>query len=343
MSGAVTEPEQHQHGCCRRELRRGDGQRSRTDGGSEGGPDGRRGGAAMMPTSHRSVSAQPQYSPHSVLSLSTAQLPTASAQRLSPPIHRSPHPAPAHPLCVCLCLRAVLAMSQPDLAAPIRRLAELDLSDTKGDAAHYDDDNTTYHHQLYTGPVVDPHVHFFDFEHLSYPWLKGPQQVTGRQRACVLMAAAAAAAARLTLRVLSGPRSDHRASFPRDEDRPAAKEELRAGQLRAGRRQRSAALSPPQHSACRSAVTVPALCRRTWRRMRPSTTWSSGSTCRRRARTPSRRPSTSRSEAQRQTAAARPCSRSPPLTLPPSPCARPRPPAVGGRCSSLRGRHLFLR
>ena len=66
---------------------------------------------------------------------------------------------------------------EQDLAAPIKRLADLDLSDTKGDAAHYDDANTTYHHQLYTGPIVDPHVHFFHFEKLSYPWLKGPNQV----------------------------------------------------------------------------------------------------------------------------------------------------------------------
>ena len=64
-----------------------------------------------------------------------------------------------------------------DVSAPIRRLADLDLSDTKGDAAHYDDDNTTYHSQLYTGPIVDPHIHFFDFEQQSYPLLKGPNQV----------------------------------------------------------------------------------------------------------------------------------------------------------------------
>ena len=65
-----------------------------------------------------------------------------------------------------------------DASAPTRRLANLDLSETKGDAAHYDDDNTTYHHQLYTGPIIDPHVHFFCFERISYPWLKGPNQVT---------------------------------------------------------------------------------------------------------------------------------------------------------------------
>ena len=64
-----------------------------------------------------------------------------------------------------------------DVSAPIRRLTDLDLSDTKGDAAHYDDDNTTYHSQLYTGPIIDPHVHFFDFEALSYHWLKGPEQI----------------------------------------------------------------------------------------------------------------------------------------------------------------------
>ena len=67
--------------------------------------------------------------------------------------------------------------SEPDLAAPIKRLADLDLSDTKGDAAHYDDANSNYHHQLYTGPIVDPHVHLFNFEQLSYPWLKGPNQI----------------------------------------------------------------------------------------------------------------------------------------------------------------------
>lgn len=59
------------------------------------------------------------------------------------------------------------------------KLSALDLSDT-GDAAHYDDASSNYHHQLYTGEIADPHIHFFNFDLLEYPWLKGQKQVNNR-------------------------------------------------------------------------------------------------------------------------------------------------------------------
>ena len=137
--------------------------------------------AAAAPQHPQRHSRRPTFSrPPLIAAFIRSLIQPCHSTRLHPfHLTATPHTACIVLVSCCSLLRSFsAAMSHTDdVSAPIRRLADLDLSDTKGDAAHYDDDNSTYHSQLYTGPIVDPHIHFFDFEQQSYPWLKGPEQI----------------------------------------------------------------------------------------------------------------------------------------------------------------------